>query len=364
MARRIPRLLIVLLALMLIAAAVIYFFVLPKESEFQRFTCRASDIFDTEISLTGFAKSEEEFTRVSQEAMTRLSDYNAVFDGYNAYGDLHNLWYINRYAKDGPVEVPDTLFSLLAWCKEQWEAGNRTVNIAMGAVLSIWHDYRTAGLANPETASLPPMEQLQEAAKHTHFEDVILDPAKHTVFYSDPLLQIDLGAVAKGYAADLARDYLKEAMPSFLLSLGGNVYAGAAPKDGRSAWAVAVQDPRASVESLLSGGSDRLDILDIASLTAVTSGDYWRYYTVDGKRYHHIIDPDTLMPSTQMLSVTVVCESSLMGDYLSTTLFILPYEEGLKLVSGMPGVEVLWVLPDGDIQMTPGMAAYARSQQQ
>ena len=93
-----------------------------------------------------------------------------------------------------------------------------------------------------------------------------------------------------------------------------------------------VQDPQADPVQVALGGTDILDVLAVHDLTVVTSGDYWRYYVVDGKKYHHIIDPETLMPSTKMISVSVVCESSLLADYLSTTLFILPYEEGLQLV--------------------------------
>ena len=362
MKRRFSRLLMIVLPLALAAAAAVWFLLRSAETNYERFTAKALDVFDTEISLTGFARSEEDFHRVSKEAFARLARYNDIFDGYGAHGDLHNLYYINQHAKDSPVEVPDELFYLLSWCRDRWDRGERTVNIALGAVLSIWHDYRTAGIQNPASAALPPMDALLSAQAHTDFTDIVLDDAKHTVFYSDPELKIDLGAVAKGYAADLIRDYLQNEMPSFLLSLGGNVYAGDAPRDGRNAWAVAVQDPRPAGDGVLPG-ADRLDILDIAGLTAVTSGDYWRYYTVDGKRYHHIIDPKTLMPSTAMLSVTVVCESSLLADYLSTTLFILPYDEGAELIASLDGVEALWVLPDGSIQASPGMARYARSLQ-
>ena len=320
----------------------------------------ASLIFDTEISLKGYAKSEEEFARVAQETMALLREYDHIFDGYNAYDDLHNLYYLNLHAAEGPVEVPKPLFDLLSWCQDQWNAGYHTVNVAMGAVLSIWHEYREAGNADPENAKLPPMEDLVTAAEHIDFTDLVLDPEKQTVFYADPLLRLDIGAVGKGWAADAVLPYLYENMPSFILNLGGNVYAGDPPLDGRAAWAVGVQDPTADEMTLLLGGSQYLDILDVNGVSVVTSGDYWRYYTVDGVRYHHIIDPDTLMPSRQMLSVTVVCESSALADFLSTTLFILPYEEGLALVSGLEGVEVMWMLADETVYLTPGMADYAR----
>ncbi|MCR4885861.1 MAG: FAD:protein FMN transferase [Clostridiales bacterium] len=331
------------------------------DKAYSRFTRRASDVFDTEIMLSGFAVSEEAFDRVSDEVIRRLTAYNQIFDGYNAYGDMHNLYYINQHAAETPVEIPDELFDLLVWCRRKWDDGLSAVNPAMGAVLSIWHDYRTAGIEDPANAQLPPMEQLTAANAHTDFAAVILDEKNKTVYYADPLLKIDVGAVAKGYAADLIRDYLMTEMPSFLLSLGGNVYAGEAPMDGRSAWAVAVQDPRADDLIANANGSNRLDILDISSLSAVTSGDYWRFYIVDGQRYHHIIDPETLMPSRSVQSVTIVCESSLLADYLSTTLFIDSFEEGSALIASMDGVEAMWVLPDGSIRYSPGMGSYSRA---
>ena len=317
-------------------------------------------IFDTEITLKGYAKSQAEFDRAADEALALLREYDHVFDGYNAYPGLHNLYYLNLHAAEGPVEVPEQLFQLISWCKEQWNAGYRTVNIAMGAVLSIWHEYREAGNADPEHAQLPPMEELRAAAEHVNFDDVILDADKRTVYFADPLLKLDIGAVGKGWAADRVAPYLYENMPSFILNLGGNVYTGEKPLDGRENWAVAVQDPKADETTLLLGGAQYMDILDVKNLTVVTSGDYWRYYTVDGVRYHHIIDPETLLPSRQMLSVTIVCQSSALADYLSTTLFILPYEAGCALVEEMEGVEALWMLPDGTIRATPGMAAYSR----
>ena len=328
-----------------------------------RYTRRLSNVFDTEISLIGFAESEEAFTRATDAAVARLQEYNQVFDGYNAYEGLHNLYYVNAHAAQEPVEVPEILFDLLLWCREQWQKGLRTTNIAMGSVLSIWHEYRTNGIRDAEHAELPPMELLQAAAEHTNFDRLILDEERRTVYFADPALRLDLGAVAKGYAADLTAAELAKDMPSFLMSLGGNVYAGNPPMDGRAAWNVGVQDPQADALKIAMGGTDILDVLAVHDKTVVTSGDYWRYYVVDGQKYHHIIDPETLMPSTKMISVTVVCDRSLLADYLSTTLFILSYEAGLKLVEEMEGVDVMWVEPDGAIHFTPGMARYSRMMQ-
>ena len=321
---------------------------------FQRFSRTDLSAFDTVITLAGFARDQAAFDQAADKAFASIQSLDHIFDGYNAYDDLHNLYYVNQHAAQEPVEIPEDLFRLISWCKEQWAAGRRETNIAMGAVLSIWHDYRNAGLSRPEEAQLPPMEKLTAASAHIDFDAVVLDSEKQTVFFSDPDLTLDIGAVAKGYAADAVAASLYEDMPSFLLSLGGNVYAGNAPMDGRSNWAVGVQNPDVTQ-------TGTLDILDVHDKTVVTSGDYWRYYTVDGQRYHHIIDPETLMPSRKMVSVTILCESSILADFLSTALFVLPYEEGRAVADSLDGVEVMWVLPDGSIQATDGMQEYSRS---
>lgn len=321
--------------------------------EYAKYSRIAYGIFDTEIQLIGYAKDQESFDETADGLFAMLKEYHKIFDGYNSYPNLKNLWYVNAHGAKGPVEVPKPLFDLLSWCKARWEIEKGGANAAMGAVLSLWHDFRTAGLENPMDAQLPPITALQEAAEHTDFSRVILDAEKQTVFFSDPLLKIDIGAMAKGYAADLCRDYLMENMPSFLLSLGGNVLAGEAPRDGRLHWGVSVQDPNDM--------SGMLEVLYVDGVSVVTSGDYWRYYVVDGERYHHIIDPDTLMPAQYIQAVTVICESSLLADYLTTTLFLMPYDEGRSLIEEMDGVEALWVLQDDSIFMSSGMEAYARS---
>lgn len=332
----------------------------PAGAEISKYSRTTLGIFDTEITLMGYCESQAEFDRVADGLTELMIEYNKIFDAYNAYPGLNNLWYMNRNAGTAPVEVPRPLFELLSWCKEQWDGGRREANVAMGAVLSIWHDYRAAGLEDPSAAQLPPQDVLEEAAEHTDFDQVILDAEAGTVFFADPKITIDVGAVAKGFAADKAQAYLSAEMPSFLLSLGGNVVVGEPPKDGRAHWGVSVQDPNAALLSSIPGTS-YLDVLYVDSLSVVTSGDYWRYYVVDGQRYHHIIDPKTLMPAAYLRGVTVVCESSLMADFLSTTLFTLSYEEGLSLVDSLPGVEALWALPDGTVKLSGGMARYASS---
>ena len=132
--------------------------------------------------------------------------------------------------------------------------------------------------------------------------------------------------------------------------MGGNVRTVGAKGDG-TPWTVGIENP------LDEGDHPYLAYLGLSGESLVTSGSYQRYYLVDGKRYHHILDPDTLMPSDLYLSVSVVCRSSADGDVLSTALFCMTPEEGLSLIESMPDTEALWVLTDGTRRTSSGWNA-------
>lgn len=317
------------------------------EIPLKKFSASFYDCFDTVTQLIGFAPDEETFQRVYSDVQMMMRHYHQIFDGYNAYDGVKNLYYVNQNAGKAPVEAEPELMELLIWARDQQKQINTPVNIAMGAVLSVWHEYRTEGLA------LPPMEELENGALHTAMEDVILDSEKGTVYFADPALTLDLGAVAKGYTVEIiASRLLTEAMPSYIINAGGNVRCGAQPRDGRKCWGVGIQDPGDGKTSV---SSENMDILYLKDTSVVTSGDYQRFYEVDGERYHHIIDPVTLMPSRYLRAVTVVTQDSGLADLLSTTLFLMPYEEGRALVDGLENVEAYWVLQDRTVEYTEGM---------
>lgn len=136
----------------------------------------------------------------------------------------------------------------------------------------------------------------------------------------------------------------------YMLNVGGNVCTRGTKPDG-SSWNVAVQSPNMA--------EDNLCVVQLTGQSLVTSGDYQRSYTVDGKAYHHIIDPDTLMPGTYWRSVSILAGDSGVADALSTALFLLPLERGQALAKEF-GVEVMWVDADMNITQTDGFAKAVR----
>ena len=319
----------------------------PLAAAQQRYSIMYLDTFDTLIQLIGFAQSEETFNRVAESAHKSFQHLHKLFDAYNDYTaeGVVSIYTLNQRAAESPVQVDPVLMDLLKFCREMQPTLHHTVNVAMGSVLSIWHDYREAGLSDPSAAQLPPMDLLTEAAQHVNMDDVVLDEENCTVFFRDPALKLDVGSVAKGYATEfVARQLAASDMPSFIISAGGNVRVGAAPADGRKAWGIGVQKPEGYV--LSTSEDDLLETFYVSGMSVVTSGDYQRYYVVDGKRYHHLIDPVTLMPGEYYRAVTILTQDSGMADMLSTTAFLLPYEESRALIDSLEGVEALWVMPD------------------
>ena len=140
-------------------------------------------------------------------------------------------------------------------------------------------------------------------------------------------------------------------MNHLLISAGGNVCVVGAKEDGEG-WSVGVQNPD------LSSDKEYVQKVKLQDMSIVTSGNYQRYYEVAGKRYCHIIDPDTMMPAEHMASVSVIMKDSGKADAMSTALFNMDYEEGKALVESMDGVEAMWILEDGSIQYSSGFSKY------
>lgn len=330
-----------------------------EETAYSKYSYMFFGTFDTAISLIGFSKSAEEFDKMAKLTEDLFNGYHRQFNQYLPYEGLNNLYTLNQSAAEGPVAVPRELFDLLSYCKRMQGMTRGTVNIALGSVLSLWHDEREIAEESPDKAKLPDPEALAAAALHTNIDDVILDEAAQTVYYRDPLLKLDVGAVAKGYAAELvAKALVKAGMESFIINAGGNVRTGGAPKDGRKNWGIAVQDPDAEIMS--PGSGEVMDVFYLSDASVVTSGDYQRYFMVGDKRYHHLISQKTLMPADYMRSVTIITRDSGYADLLSTAVFLMPFEEGLAFVESLKGVDAFWILNDRSIHMTPGAIGASR----
>lgn len=307
-------------------------------------------MFDTVTTVVIYDTSEESASARIRETHELLTEYHQLYDIYHAYDGINNLYTVNESAGKAPVAVDGRILDLVLFAKEMYTLTDGRLNIAMGAVLAVWADYRDAGLDDPDNAALPPMDLLERAAEHADIDDIVTDRDAGTLYLTDAEMRIDVGAIAKGYAVEQVMEQMKSAgVTSMLLSAGGNVCAIGTRPDGTN-WKVGIQDP-------YSGGC--LKVVNVDGRSLVTSGTYERYYTVDGVDYHHIIDPATLMPSTYYDSVSVLTADSGLADALTTGLFSIPLDEGMALVESLDDVEALWISQDGVQTQSSGFAAFA-----
>lgn len=305
-------------------------------SKKERFTASFLDLFDTASTVIAYDDSQESFDKHYEQFYNELEKYDHLFDIYNRYEGINNLYVVNREASKKPVKVDPIIVDLLEYGKDIYKQSEGRVNICFGSVLALWHTERE--LSKEQEGKLPDAQSLKQANKHTNIDDLIIDKEKSTVYFNDAEMKLDVGAIAKGFAVQKITDWARENLwSSCAISIGGNVSTfGFKNDDGKTLWKIGIENPDLTAE-------DYLLLVNITDLCVVTSGDYQRYYTVDGKKYCHIINPETLMPSEYVASVSVICNDSALGDALSTMLFNMSIDEGKAFVDNMDGVEAVWV---------------------
>ncbi len=315
----------------------------------RQFSASFLTLFNTVTTVVGHAEDEAAFEALVQPLHDELQYYHRLFDIYHTYDGINNLKVVNDRAGSEPVVVDTAILDLLEDAKAYYTATGGAFNPAMGAVLSLWHEARTDGLNDPAHAYVPSIDALRAAAEHCDPADILLDRTASTVFFADPALKLDVGAIAKGWAAQRV---CERAPRGLLFSVGGNVCATGPKGDAEAPWGVGIQKP--------DGSDGYVHVLNITQGCVVTSGDYQRYYVVDGKMYHHIIDPTTLFPATRYRSVTVVCDDSGLADVLSTALFVLDRTQGQALLDRY-GAQAMWIDTEGNSFYSPAFRDMIRS---
>lgn len=321
-----------------------------ETTELEKHTEKVYEYFDTITTFMGYTKDEEEFNHYVSVLNEELKRYHQLYNSYDAFEGVNNFRTINENAGKKPVEVDSKIIELIEYSKEMYDLTGGKINIAMGSLLGLWHDAREISVDNPDEARIPEESVLKTASSHKDINAIEIDKEKNTVYISDPDVQIDIGAIGKGYATKIiAKRLEEEGLKHGILSVGGDdVLIGDNPASENSYYKIAIQNP-----DLEDKENPYSSVVSLRNTSVVTSGDYQRYFMVDGKRYHHIIDPETMYPSTKWRSVSVILDDIAEADTISTYLFILDYEEGLEFAKKV-GAEVLWIDEDYNLFATEG----------
>ena len=254
---------------------------------------------------------------------------------------------INSNAGKQPVKVHDDTFAVIKKALEYAEKSNGAFDITIYPIVKLW------GITS-EHPRVPTESEIQDKLELVDYRNVVIDEEEKTVYLKEPGMGIDLGAIAKGYAADeVARILKKEGVVHALINMGGNVVAMGGKPNGQP-WRIGVQDPRAE------GARRHIAVIEVMDGSVVSSGDYERYivdvYKKTGKRYHHIFDPSTGYPANSgLMATTVVAPYSIDADALSTIVFIMGAERGLEIVEEMEGVDALAITLDKKIYTSKGL---------
>ena len=304
--------------------------------------------FDTFFAVQGMPLEQDEFDTVFTEASNDFSYYNKLFDIYNDYEGINNIKTINDNAGIQPVEVDHVIIEMLQEAKYFYDLSNGEFDITIGALLKVWHNYREEGIdlnTEGKKGNLPTTEELEEASTHKGWNHIQIDEENNTVYIDDSSISLDVGGIAKGFSTEkIAQSLTSEENTTGAINAGGNNRTLGQKYDG-SNWRVGIQNPQ---------GSDSILVVNMdGACSFVTSGDYERYYVAtDGNSYHHIIDPETLYPAKYFHSVSIITEDSGVADCLSTTLFTLSYEDGLKILDAYKEdhpdtfLEAIWIMDE------------------
>ena len=307
--------------------------------------------FDTVIAYIEWVEDgDTQYRENANKTFEKFSYYNELFDSFHDYENINNIKTINDNAGIKAVSVNQEVIDMLLEAKYFYDISYGKIDVTAGKMISLWHDAREIGMelnTHGEYGEVPNRVELEESIKHKGWDKIIVDDENNTVFITDPYVSLDVGSVAKGYATQRVAEYLvTENVKNAVIDAGGNLKALSGKYNGKD-WITGIRNPN---NPSLSPDDSLLTIQYSGDKSAVTSGDYERAFIAnDGKSYSHIIDPDTTYPADKYRSVTIITTDAGVADCLSTALFCLDYEDGLKVIEQYKKdhdnafLEVIWV---------------------
>lgn len=264
---------------------------------------------------------------------TLCKKYDTMFSMYVEGSDIYNI----NHAGGAPVSVSQDTATLIQKGIYYSSLSNGSFDITIGAVSQLW-DF-TSG-----TGTVPDESSIAAALTHVNYKNIAVSGT--TVQLADPEAAIDVGAIAKGYIADRVKSYLKEnGVKHAVIDLGGNILLIGSKTDG-SKYNIGIQKP-------FSETGEPITSVKVSDKSVVTTGIYQRYFKENGKIYHHILDPHTGYPcENNLYSDTIITNSSLTADALSTTCFLMGYEAANNLIDQLDNVDAVFITNDNEIHYT------------
>ena len=276
------------------------------------------------------------FENILEQAIEKVSDIDNEMSAFKEESDVSR---INQNAGKSAQYVCEDTFFVIKKAVEYADMTEHSSDITIRPLVNLWHDYL-------EKSQTPPQEEIEKALNLVNYKDIIIDENAQTIGLKREYQAIDLGSIAKGYAADQVKKIFSESkVKNALINLGGNVIVMGNASDGKK-WKVGIQNP--DKEQGISMG-----VIALKNKTIVTSGGYERFFVIDGKKYHHIIDPNSGYPSQNGIkSATIIANESIGADALTTSLFVLGFEKAKELVDRIPNLDAIIITDENEVYLT------------
>ncbi len=286
-------------------------------------------VMDTVCTITVVSPSKKQAGEAIEAGFASIEKLEHILDFFS---DESEITAINMAAGKGPVRVRRETLDVIQRSVKVAEYTNGAFDPTVGPLMELW------GFSGPSSGSvsIPDAEAIRYVTGLVDFKKMSINASASEVSLAEKGMKLDLGGLAKGYAADMAIDAIKaKGIKSALVAIAGDI-KGFGLRPDLKPWKVGIQNPRVkSIEVPDGDGNTIIATLDLKEEAISTSGDYQRFFIRDGERYHHILDPETGFPASGVISVTVIAPYGYMADGLSTGIFILGREKGIKLLESL-----------------------------
>jgi thiamine biosynthesis lipoprotein len=290
----------------------------------------------TIINLKAFGKESE---RAINEAIQRLVD---IDDKMSAFKNSSEISKINKNAGFPPQVVSNDTFYVIDKAITYSELSDGTFDPTIRPLVSLW------GIGT-NSERIPEKNEIEEKLKLVNYRDILLNKTDNYIGLKYQHQSIDVGGIAKGYAADeVINIFIKHDIKSAIVDLGGNIFV-LGDKNNGSPWNVGIQNP-------FEPRGNHVGILSLKNKSIVTSGNYERFFMKNGESFHHIIDPKTGYPSkSKVISATIISDKSIDGDGLSTGVYIMGIDKAMKLIESLKGIDAIFITEDKNVYITSGI---------
>lgn len=304
-----------------------------KEADFQPIS-KSDILLDTPCKVTIYDNVSED---ILDKAFEKLKEVDSKM---NASSDISEISQVNSNAGKEYVKVSDDTFYVIEQGKKYGELTNGIFDVTIGPLVKLW------GI-NTDHARVPAKLEIDAKLPLVNYENILLKDDTKEVMLKNPGMELDLGGIAKGYAADAVAEVLRaNGVEHAIIDLGGNILTLGSKVNGDD-WKIGIQNPNTERGQYLA-------TIEVVNKTIVTSGIYERYFEQDGKRYHHILDTSTGYPvDNNLASVTIVTDKSIDGDALAKA-FCMGIDKGKEFVQAQ-GAEAIFVTKDSKIYLTDGL---------